>query len=104
MTAGSEGSADGVRGLSVAERTRLTRILAMLASPHDGERASAAFLASAFVAKHGLAWGDVTTLLRPAPVAEPVVRRTERRHPDPSWRGYCRRRRPHLGERLDYVS
>jgi hypothetical protein len=104
VTAGSEGSVERLRGLSAAELTRLTRILAMLASPHDGERASAAYLASAFVAKHGLVWGDLTILLRPAPIPSPVVRQDERRHADPSWRGYCRRHRPHLGARLDCES
>jgi cation transport regulator ChaC len=38
---------------------RLDRILALLASEHVGERASAAAAASAFIKKHKLTWWDI---------------------------------------------
>lgn len=44
-----------------AERTRLVGVLGMLGSDHDGERASAALLASRLVRDRGLTW-DVLIL------------------------------------------
>ena len=38
---------------------RLTKLLGMLGSSHDGERASAALKANELVLRHGLTWGDV---------------------------------------------
>ena len=38
---------------------RLDRILALLSSDHDGERASAAKAATALIKKHGLTWWEV---------------------------------------------
>lgn len=45
--------------LSPAERQKLVRILGMLGSDHDGERAAAAALASRLVRDKGLGWDDV---------------------------------------------
>ncbi len=51
------------QALTPRERARLSSILARLASPYEGERAAAGLLASAFVAKRGLAWADLTATL-----------------------------------------
>lgn len=94
--------------LTPRERARLAGILARLSSPHAGERAAAGLLASAFVAKHGLAWTDLTTLAQPAPAApatshEPPPRQ-ERRRGGKGWRGFCRRRLVLLGQALDRLT
>jgi len=71
------------------ERARLSSILARLASPYEGERAAAGLLASAFVAKRGLAWADLTATLQPAAEASAALKepspRQERRRNGP-WR------------------
>jgi hypothetical protein len=59
--------------LSPGERTRLAGILSRLASPFDSERATAALLASAFVAKHNLTWSHLATLPQPLPNTAAVV-------------------------------
>jgi hypothetical protein len=38
---------------------RLVKLLGMLGSNHDGERAAAAFKANELVREHGLVWSDV---------------------------------------------
>jgi hypothetical protein len=63
--------------LSPADRDRLVAILGMLGSAFDGERASAALLASRMLKAAGLAWGDVVCI----PKKEP---RQERPRPDRS--------------------
>lgn len=71
--------------LSPREGTRLEGILARLASPYESERAAAALLASAFVAKHGLTWSHLTALLQPVADAPEVPA------PNPgaaAWHGY----------------
>jgi len=90
------------------ERARLSSILARLASPYDGERAATGLLASAFVAKHGLAWADLTATLQPAAEAsaaleEPLPRQEQRRNGGKTWRGFCRRRLVTLGQVLNHV-
>ena len=45
--------------LSGSDRTRLVAILGMLSSTHDGERASAALLATRMVRERNLTWGDL---------------------------------------------
>ncbi len=91
--------------LSLRDRTRLANILARLASPADGERAAAALLASAFVARHGLNWTDLAFLpaARDAQTGEMLLG-DRRRHPDRAWAGYCRRRARQPGETLNRVA
>jgi len=95
--------------LTPREKARLSGILARLASPHDGERAAAGLLASAFVAKRGLAWADLVETLQPAAKApaapeEPPPGRDRRRHGSRTWRGFCRRRRVPPGQALDHLA
>ena len=45
--------------LSAADRTKLAKILGMLGSAHEGERAAAAALASKMLADAGLTWFDL---------------------------------------------
>ena len=45
--------------LSPPERARLVNILGMLGSAHDGERASAALLATRMVRDRGITWADL---------------------------------------------
>ena len=106
MTAGSDGL---IAKLTPEEQARLARILGLLASPYDGERATAAALASAFVAKHGLMWGDLATLLSPVPQRQPIpgacpAMPDRRRHANPNWQGYCRRQPARLGTALNRFS
>ena len=98
----------GHQALTPRERARLSGILARLASPYDGERAAAGLLASAFVAKHGLAWADLTATLQPAartPAAtkEPSPGRDQRRSGSKTWRGFCRRRLVPPGQVLNHL-
>ncbi len=109
MAVKSDGPCGRIGALTIAEQSRLTRILGLLASPYEGERASAALLASAFVAKHGLGWGELTALLSPVPDAppdpgEPPAMPDRRHHPNMQWRGYCRRQPARLGTALDRLS
>ncbi len=97
---------DKLRVLTPRERTRLVAILTRLTSPYGGERAAAGLLASAFIARHGLTWEDLTTLLRPLPEAPATLHepppKQDRRHRDGwTWQGYCRRRLKRLGQALD---
>jgi hypothetical protein len=48
--------------LSTAERDRLIAILGMLGSDFDGERASAALMASRLLKNAGLVWADVVVV------------------------------------------
>lgn len=101
---------DRLAGLTPRERTRLAGILSRLASPFESERAAAGLLATAFIAKHGLAWEDLTSLPRPpaaaptpappSPPDAPSPGLVERRRGGKSWRGYCRRRLTQLGQAL----
>ena len=93
--------------LTPREKARLSGILARLASPYDGERAAAGLLASAFVAKHGLAWADLAETLQPAaasaaPEAPPPGR--DRRHGNRTWRGFCQRRSATPGQVLNQLA
>lgn len=45
--------------LAAADRTRLAHVLALLGSPHQGERDAAALAADRLVRGRGLAWTDV---------------------------------------------
>lgn len=47
------------RAIQKRDVERLERILGLLGSDHDGERASAAQAASALIGKHKLSWRDV---------------------------------------------
>ena len=98
----------GHQALTPRDRARLSGILARLASPYDGERAAAGLLASAFIAKHGLAWTDLTATLQPAaraPAApkEPSPGRDQRRSGSKTWRGFCRRRLVPPGQMLNHL-
>ena len=46
-------------GLSATERERLVKLLGMLGSDHDGERASAGLLAARLLRDKGLTWTQV---------------------------------------------
>lgn len=98
-----------LRVLTPRERARLIAILTRLTSPYSGERAAAGLLASAFVAKHGLNWADLTTLLRPLPDTsvtshDPPPKHERRLRGSRSWQGYCRRRLVRLGQALDRLT
>jgi hypothetical protein len=87
--------------LSPRERTRLEGILARLASPYESERAAAALLASAFVAKHGLTWSHLTSLLQPvadAPDARPPNQGAT------EWHGYRGTPPSKQGQALDLLT
>jgi len=91
------------------EKARLSSILARLTSPYDGERAAAGLLASAFVAKHGLAWADLTATLQPAievsiASKKPSPSQERRRNGGKTWRGFCRRRLVTLGQVLNHLA
>jgi hypothetical protein len=45
--------------LAPNDRVRLTRLLGMLGSDHDGERANAGALAHRLIQQNGLQWNDV---------------------------------------------
>ncbi len=45
--------------LAAADRTRLASVLALLGSPHQGERDAAALAAARLVQKHGPTWHQV---------------------------------------------
>jgi len=99
----------GHQALTPRENARLSSILARLASPYDGERAAAGLLASAFVAKHGLAWADLTATLQPAAEVstaskKPSPGQERRRNGGKTWRGFCRRRLVTLGQVLNHLA
>jgi hypothetical protein len=71
VSARADQTAARLQTLSPRERARLEGILARLASPFESERAAAALLASAFVARHDLTWSHLTMLLQPVPEAAP---------------------------------
>lgn len=99
-----------LEALTPRERARLAGILARLASPYESERAAAGLLASAFVAKHGLTWADLTVALQPlsgtaaAASGEPPPRQDRRQRSGKGWRGFCRRRLVSLGQALDRLT
>jgi hypothetical protein len=104
-----EHSSIKLQALTPRERARLAGILARLASPYESERAAAGLLASAFVAKHGLTWADLTTLLRPLPEAPTAsdaspLKQDRRRASGKGWRGFCRRRLVQMGQALDRLT
>ncbi len=45
--------------MAAAARSKLAAVLALLGSPHQGERDAAALAADRLIKKHGLAWTDV---------------------------------------------
>jgi hypothetical protein len=57
--------------LDTAAADRLVRLLGMLGSAHDGERAAAGLKAYQFLKKLGLTWGDVICAPGLVPPAEP---------------------------------
>lgn len=59
----------GVRECSVtpSDLDRFQKILGMLGSEHDGERAAAALKATSWLKEHGLSWSDMVV---PVPVEE----------------------------------
>jgi hypothetical protein len=91
------------------EQARLARILSMLSSPYENERAAAGLLASVFLTKRGLAWSDI---LGSCPIGDAGVdatkpkreRRRNRRKSSRSWRGYCRRRRFSVSQNLNLLA
>jgi hypothetical protein len=60
--------------LPVTERDKFLRICGMLGSAFDGERASAALLASRMLKNAGLVWADVVCVPQPGPRREPPRR------------------------------
>jgi hypothetical protein len=91
----------GLHALSARERTRLEGILARLASPFESERAAAALLASAFVAKHDLTWSHLTSLLQP--VGDAPDGRTPNRGAA-EWHGYRGTPPSKQGQALDLLT
>lgn len=61
---------------------RFGKILGLLGSNHDGERAVAALKATAFLSSRQLAWADVTDMLKRPPVVirEPAPAAPPRSH------------------------
>ena len=64
-------------GLSPDERTKLARICGLLSSSHDGERATAALMATTFLRDRGVTWFDAlepaaARLEAPAPAPAPA--------------------------------
>ena len=53
------------RRLDPAAAERLAKVLALLGSPYDGERASAGLLADRIVRAAGITWADVDRRHRP---------------------------------------
>ena len=109
MPEGPDHTPAKLQTLTPRERARLAGILARLSSPYESERAAAGLLASAFVAKHGLAWADLTTSLQPlsggsAVSEKPPPRQDRRRSGGKGWRGFCRRRLVLLGQALDRLT
>jgi hypothetical protein len=51
---------------------RLVKLLGMLGSGHDGERAAAGLKAHELVRRHGLTWSDIL-LAAPAPASPPKL-------------------------------
>jgi hypothetical protein len=95
--------------LDPREQDRLAAILSRLSSPYENERATAGLLASVFVARHGLMWRDLTTLLLPIRPAlgssvGPYPQRDRRRSGAREWRGYCRRRRATAGANVNFFA
>jgi hypothetical protein len=102
--------------LDARARAKLSRILSRLASPFENERAIAGLLASAFIAKHGLIWSDLTTLPRPhrgpsVPLELPIDRWLHDKSKDDrrlntgrDWRGYCRRRRLPISQAINLLA
>ena len=94
--------------LEPRERAKLAAILARLGSPYDGERAAAGLAATAFIARHGLEWADLTALLRPHPKPQASAAWPQgpdrRRNNTRDWRGYCRRRAVQPGRALDSLA
>jgi len=95
--------------LAPRERIRLAGILSRLSSPYETERATAGLLASAFIAKHDMAWADLTLFLhafpKPSVTSGSPRSQQDRRHGGrKDWRGYCRRRRMTSGYVLDLVT
>ena len=67
-----------VRPLPAAVKTRLDKLMLMLGSASDGERASAAGMITALLTEHGLDWHDIVGAMgespaypRNAPLQEP---------------------------------
>ena len=108
MPEGPDHTPAKLQTLTPRERARLAGILARLASPFESERAAAGLLASAFVAKHGLTWADLTILLQPlsgaSTASDEPSPRPDRRRSGKGWRGFCRRRLVLLGQALDRLT
>jgi len=65
---------------------RLVKLLGMLGSNHDGERAAAALKANALVREHGLVWSDVI----PTPDADRRLNDVGAKNQDcRTMRGFC---------------
>jgi hypothetical protein len=58
--------------LPPADHTKLVKVLGLLGSDHDGERASAAHKASEIIRKHRLTWADVLAPAAVEPSGGPV--------------------------------
>ena len=66
--------------LSARDRDKLVRVLGLTASPHVGERATAAWQASEILRARGLSWD---TLIAPALAPPDATARREPRHTAP---------------------
>ena len=105
LAAGSNPEPDRDHKLTERDQARLGHILARLASPFEGERAAAGLLATAFMAKHGLTWSDVTIVQWAGPPQNPETPFRDRRHgTGRPWRGYCRRHPPRPGHSVSCLA
>jgi hypothetical protein len=52
---------------SPSDRERLVKLLGMLGSAHDGERAAAGLKAHELIRRHGLTWSDIVLALPETP-------------------------------------
>ena len=73
-----------MRALPPADADRLVKILGLLGSSFDGERAAAALKASQFLRERNLTWPDIIRPALPPPDAPP--RHEPPYRPSPSWR------------------
>lgn len=90
--------------LGSKQQLRLARVLAMLGSPNDCERAVAAKMATAFIEEHGLLWTDLTAHLA-LELDAGCAKAASVPHPSESHRGALRYHSPgqaSSGGLLDY--
>lgn len=73
--------------LTNTDRDRLIKVLGLLESNHDGERAAAGFMAAQMLRDRGLDWNDLISPAEPPALRQPVTVRSMRvpTYPASSW-------------------